>query len=130
MQWPTCQLLPSSVVTAHHKLPAEWQCCAVCAACVMGRHAQVFGAGSTQLELAEALDSLPLAAAAGSTNAAVVLVGHAQSGKGHTLYGPAVGKPADAGVQLLTPSRTSPSAIVYPRHSCVSAGYMHSQLSS
>ena len=64
---------------------------------------QVFGAGSTQLEVAEALANLPVATAAGGSNAALVVMGQAQSGKGHTLYGPAAGKPADAGVQPLTP---------------------------
>ena len=63
--------------------------------------AQVFDAGSSQLELAEALGHLPLAAAAGVANAALVVVGQAQSGKGDTLYGPAGGRPAEAGVQML-----------------------------
>jgi len=62
---------------------------------------QVFGAGTTQLEVAEALGGLPLTAVAGGSNAALVLIGQPQSGKGHTLFGLGAGKPADAGMPLL-----------------------------
>ena len=57
----------------------------------------MFGPGSTQLEVAEELGNLPLAAVAGGTNAAVVVMGQPQSGKGDTLFGSGAGKPADAG---------------------------------
>ena len=62
---------------------------------------QVFGPGSTQLEVAEELGGLPLAVAAGGPNAALVIMGQPHSGKAHTLYGSgAAGKPADAGARL------------------------------
>ena len=64
---------------------------------------QVFGADATQLDVAEALAGLPLTAVAGGCNAALVVMGQPQSGKGHTLFGSGAGKPADAGMPLLAP---------------------------
>ena len=61
---------------------------------------QVLGAGTTQLEVAEALGGLPLTAVAGSSNAALVVIGQPQSGKGHTLFGSGASEPADAGAPL------------------------------
>ncbi len=68
---------------------------------------QVFGANTTQLEVAEALGGLPLTAVAGGSNAALVVIGQPQSGKGHTLFGSGAGKPADAGTSVLVPLKKS-----------------------